>query len=221
MAKLLIRLTHDIGRIIDSDSSVAERLKLLFIPNYDVTTACDIIPAAELSQQISTAGMEASGTGNMKLALNGALTIGTMDGANVEIRERVGPENIFTFGLQAHEVEALRQRGYRPRDRYEQDPELRRALDMIGNGYFSPEEPERYRPVIDSLLGTGGDRFMVLEDFRAYLDCYATVDHGYRDPPRWTRRAVLNTAMMGHFASDRTVRDYAEKVWGVSPVRAG
>ena len=219
MAKLIIRLTHDVGRIIDADSTVAGRLKLLFVPNYDVTTASDIIPAADLSQQISTAGMEASGTGNMKLALNGALTIGTMDGANVEIREQVGAENIFIFGLHADQVEDLRRRGYRPRDFYESDVQLRRVVDMIGNGYFSPEEPERYRPIVESLLG-GGDRFMVLADFRAYLECLDDVDRVYRDSASWDRRAVLNTALMGHFASDRTVREYAEKIWGVTPVAA-
>jgi glycogen phosphorylase len=213
LAKQIIHLIYDVGRIIEADTAVAGRLRLLFVPNYDVTTAADIIPAAELSQQISTAGFEASGTGNMKLALNGALTMGTMDGANIEIRERVGADNIFVFGLVADQVEALRRQGYRPRACYEADPELRRALDQIGSGYFSPEEPDRYRGLVDGLLADGGDRFMVLADFRAYLDACGEVDRVYQNPAEWNRRAVLNTAAMGYFSSDRTVREYVERIW--------
>jgi len=217
MAKLIIRLVNDVAAIIDNDPAVAGRLKLLFIPNYDVSTAGDIIPAADLSQQISTAGMEASGTGNMKLALNGALTMGTLDGANIEIRQQVGPEHIFAFGLTAAQVAGTKQRGYQPRRYYEADPELRRVIDQIGTGYFSPEEPDRYRPIVDSLLN-GGDNFMVLADYRAYLECDAEADRRYRDPDTWHRSAIINTARMGYFSSDRTVAEYAKKIWGVEPV---
>jgi len=216
-AKLIIRLVHDVAAIIDNDPAVANRLKLLFVPNYDVSTAGDIIPAADLSQQISTAGMEASGTGNMKLALNGALTMGTLDGANIEIQEQVGAQHIFTFGLTAAQVAAQKQRGYQPRQFYEADPELRRVIDQIGGGYFSPEEPNRYRPIVDSLLD-GGDPFLVLADYRAYLECDAEADHRYRDPDAWHRSAIINTARMGFFSSDRTVAEYAQKIWGVEPV---
>ena len=218
MAKLIIRLINDVAAIIDNDPAVAGRLKLLFIPNYDVSTAGDIIPAADLSQQISTAGMEASGTGNMKLALNGALTMGTLDGANIEIREQVGEEHIFTFGLTAAQVAAEKGRGYQPRRLYEADPELRRIIDQIGGGYFSPEDPNRYRPIVDSLLEGSGDPFMVLADYRAYMECDARADALFRDPEAWHRSAVVNTARMGYFSSDRTVSEYAEKIWGVEPV---
>ena len=213
MAKLIIRLINDVAARIDGDSSVRGRLKLLFIPNYDVSTACDIVPAAELSQQISTAGMEASGTGNMKLALNGALTMGTLDGANVEIRSQVGEDNIFIFGLTAERVQQLRRRGYDPRQSYETNAELKRVIDMIGGGYFSPEEPARYHPLMDSLLGAGGDHYLVLADYQAYLDCSDTADRLYRDPSAWDRCAVINTAMMGYFSSDRTIRDYQYEIW--------
>ncbi len=219
MAKLIIRLINDVAAIIDNDPAVAGRLKLLFIPNYDVSTAGDIIPAADLSQQISTAGMEASGTGNMKLALNGAITMGTLDGANIEIREQVGAENIFTFGLTAQEVAEEKHRGYAPHLYYQQDAELRQVIDQIGNGYFSPEEPERYRPIVDSLLNGGGDPFMLLADYRAYLECDARMEQLYRNPDAWYRSAIINTARMWHFSSDRTVSEYAEQIWGVSRVQ--
>ncbi|HEB96539.1 MAG TPA: glycogen/starch/alpha-glucan phosphorylase [Sedimenticola thiotaurini] len=216
MAKLIIRLINDVAGIIDNDPAVAGRLKLLFIPNYDVSTAGDIIPAADLSQQISTAGMEASGTGNMKLALNGALTMGTLDGANIEIRQQVGAEHIFTFGLTADQVTAMKAQGYDPHRFYHADAELKRVIDQIGAGYFSPEEPHRYRPIVDSLLH--GDPFMVLADYRAYMECDAEADRRYRDPDAWFRSAVLNTARMGFFSSDRTVMEYAQKIWGVVPI---
>ncbi len=219
MAKLIIRLVNDVAAIIDNDPALADRLKLLFIPNYDVSTAGDIIPAADLSQQISTAGMEASGTGNMKLALNGAITMGTLDGANIEIREQVGAEHIFTFGLTADQVEKIKRQGYDPRQYYDQDPELKRVIDQIGSGYFSPEEPERYRPIVDTLLNGGGDPFMLMADYRAYMDCDARVDALYRDPARWFRSAVINTARMGYFSSDRTVKEYAKKIWHTEPVQ--
>ncbi len=216
MAKLIIRLINDVADVIDNDPAVSDRLKILFIPNYDVTTASDIIPAAELSQQISTAGMEASGTGNMKLALNGALTIGTMDGANVEILEHVGKENIFIFGHTTEELRQLDARGYNPRGYYESDPCLKRVIDMIANGFFSPEEPRRYRLITDSLLNS--DHFKVLADFQSYLDTSDRVDVLYQQPDLWSRMAVLNTARMGFFSSDRTIQEYARKIWHVAPI---
>ncbi|MCG7897451.1 MAG: glycogen/starch/alpha-glucan phosphorylase [Candidatus Thiodiazotropha weberae] len=216
MAKLIIRLINDVADVIDNDPAVSDRLKIIFIPNYDVTTATDIIPAAELSQQISTAGMEASGTGNMKLALNGALTMGTMDGANVEMREQLGDENIFIFGLQTDDIARLNQLGYQPRQYYESDPRLRRIIDMIANGFFSPEEPTRYRMITDSLLNV--DHFKVLADFDAYMGISDQADTIYQQPDTWNRMAILNTARMGYFSSDRTISEYAEKIWQVSPV---
>ncbi|MCG8016876.1 MAG: glycogen/starch/alpha-glucan phosphorylase [Candidatus Thiodiazotropha sp. 'RUGA'] len=216
MAKLIIRLINDVADVIDNDPAVSDRLKIIFIPNYDVTTATDIIPAAELSQQISTAGMEASGTGNMKLALNGALTMGTMDGANVEMREQLGDENIFIFGLQTDDIARLNQQGYQPRQFYETNPRLRRIIDMIANGFFSPEEPTRYRMITDSLLNV--DHFKVLADFDAYMGISDRADGIYQQPDLWNRMAILNTARMGYFSSDRTISEYAAKIWQVSPV---
>lgn len=215
MAKLIVRLINDVAATVNYDLQVGERLKVVFYPNYDVSSAEKIIPAADLSEQISTAGTEASGTGNMKLALNGALTIGTLDGANVEIRNEVGRENIFIFGLTAEEVENVRRQGYNPWDFYQGNPELKRVLDLIGSGYFSPEDPERYRPLIDSLLG--GDHYMVLADYAQYVAAQDAVGELYADPEQWSRRAILNVARMGRFSSDRTIREYAEKIWKVTP----
>jgi starch phosphorylase len=213
MAKDLIRLIHDVADVINNDPLVGKYLKVVFIPNYDVSTAATVIPAAELSEQISTAGMEASGTGNMKLALNGALTIGTLDGANIEIREEVGEENFFLFGLRTEEVNELRARGYDPTGYRDAHGELHLVLEQIGDGFFTPEDPERHRALHDSLLNY--DPFMVLADFADYLRCQREVEELYRDPEEWTRRAVLNVARMGRFSSDRTVQDYASKVWGI------
>jgi starch phosphorylase len=217
MAKLIIRLINDVADVIDNDPAVSDRLKIIFIPNYDVTTASDIIPAAELSQQISTAGMEASGTGNMKLALNGALTMGTMDGANVEMLENIGAENFFIFGLNTEQVSRLDRHGYNPRGYYESDPELKRVIDMIANGFFSPEEPERYRMITDNLLKN--DHFKVIADFRSYLATSDRADQVYLNKAEWNKRAILNTARMGYFSSDRTIQEYAEKIWQVKPIR--
>jgi starch phosphorylase len=215
LAKLIIKLIHEVADVVDNDPAVGNRLRVVFIPNYDVSTACDIIPAAELSEQISTAGMEASGTGNMKLALNGALTLGTLDGATVEICEAVGEENIFIFGLTAAEVLERRRKGYDPGVHYRANAELRRAVDMIAGGYFAPHEPELFRPIVDSL--TGGDPFLVMADFESYLAAQDRVDALYRTPREWARRAILNVARMGRFSIDRTVGEYAEKIWGVEP----
>ena len=216
-AKLIIKLANDIADIINNDPAVRGLLKLAFIPNYDVSTAGVIIPAADLSQQISTAGTEASGTGNMKLALNGALTIGTLDGANIEIMEEVGEDNFFIFGLNAQEVAALKNSGYNPLDYYQANAELKRALDMIGSGYFSPEQADRFRPVVDTLT-QGGDKYLLLADYAAYVAAQERVEALYRDPQQWTRRAILNVAGMGKFSSDRTINEYAEKIWGAQPV---
>ncbi|MET0027773.1 MAG: glycogen/starch/alpha-glucan phosphorylase [Candidatus Thiodiazotropha sp.] len=216
MAKLIIRLINDVADVIDNDPAVSDRLKIIFIPNYDVTTASDIIPAAELSQQISTAGMEASGTGNMKLALNGALTIGTMDGANVEMHKHIGAENFFIFGMTTEEVQQLNRQGYNPRRVYETNPVLRRVIDMIANGFFSPEDPGRYRMITDSLLNS--DHFKILADFDSYLSTSDEVDRAYQNPAQWNRMAILNTARMGYFSSDRTISEYAQKIWRVRPV---
>ncbi len=217
LAKLIIKLINDVGEVVNNDPVVAERLKVVFIPNYDVSTALDIIPAADLSEQISTAGTEASGTGNMKLALNGALTIGTLDGANVEIREEVGPDNIFIFGLSAHEAERLRAGGYAPWDYYQNNTELKQVLDMIGAGFFSPSEPDLYRPVMHSLI-EGGDRYLVLADFASYMERQDEAAALYGDTEEWSRRALLNVAGVGKFSSDRAIREYAEEIWNVKPI---
>ncbi len=218
LAKLIIKLIHEVADVIDNDPAIGGRLKVVFVPNYDVSTACDIIPAADLSEQISTAGLEASGTGNMKLALNGALTIGTLDGATVEIREAVGEENIFIFGLTAAEVQERRRAGYDPLVHYHGNEELRQAIDMITGGYFAPHEPGIFRPIVESLT-TGGDFFMVLADFESYVAAHRRADELYRQPREWARLAILNVARMGYFSSDRTVEEYAEKIWGVEPAR--
>jgi starch phosphorylase len=215
MAKDLIRLIHDVADLINNDPLAGQYLKVVFIPNYDVSTAATVIPAAELSEQISTAGMEASGTGNMKLALNGALTIGTLDGANIEIRREVGEENFFLFGLRTEEVNELRAGGYDPASFRDADDELRQALEQIANGFFSPGDQERHRALHDNLVYY--DPFLVLADFRDYLRCQGGVEELYRDREEWTRRAILNVARMGRFSSDRTVQDYARKVWRITP----
>jgi len=216
MAKLIIRLINQVADTINHDPAVGDKLKVAFVPNYDVSTAEDIIPAADLSEQISTAGTEASGTGNMKLALNGALTIGTLDGANIEILEEVGKDNIFIFGMTAEEVEDLRNRGYNPWDYYNSNPELRQALEMIGSGYFLPSEPDLFRPVVGSLT-EGGDYPMVVADYADYCAAQERVDTLYLDPEEWTRKAILNVARMGKFSSDRTIYEYATQIWGAEP----
>ena len=217
-AKLIIRLIHAVADVVNHDPPVGDQLKVVFVPNYNVSNAESIIPASDLSEQISTAGTEASGTGNMKLALNGALTIGTLDGANIEIRREVGDDNIFIFGKTVAEVAELRAAGYHPWDEYHANPELRKALDMIANGYFSPAEPDRFRPVFDRLT-RDGDHFLLLADYASYIGCQERVDALYAQPDEWARRALLNVAGMGYFSSDRTVADYARLVWDAVPVR--
>ena len=213
MAKLFIKLMNDIGKKINNDSDVGDKLKFIFLENYSVTLAEKMIPSANLSEQISTAGFEASGTGNMKFALNGALTIGTLDGANVEIKEEVGDENIFIFGNTVDDVEKLRHEGYNPWDYYNSNDELKKALDQIKDGFFNDDE-ELYQPIIDSLLHKG-DYFLVLADYEAYVKKQSEVDELYRDQDEWNRKALLNTARVGKFSSDRTIRDYADEIWDV------
>jgi starch phosphorylase len=213
-AKDVIRLIHDVGNVINHDPRIRGRLKLVFIPNYGVSVAEVIMPGADLSEQISTAGTEASGTGNMKLALNGALTIGTDDGANIEIREQVGDDNIFIFGLSAGEVMGLRVAGYQPLRIYERNPRIRAVLDAIAGGQFCDEEPGRYRALVDSLLW-GGDHYMLLADFDSYVAAQERVDQLYRDRTAWARKAIANVAGMGYFSSDRTIAEYARTVWGI------
>ncbi len=216
-AKLIIRLINGISEVVNSESS-ATGIQVVFVPNYRVSLAERIIPAADLSEQISTAGWEASGTGNMKFALNGALTIGTLDGANVEIRDAVGAENFFLFGLTADQVIARKQEGYRPRDVYESNPVLREALELIGSGFFSPEDKDLFRPLIDSLLEE--DRYMCLADFEAYAQGHETALRTYVDQENWTRKAILNVARVGTFSSDRTIQEYAKQIWDIHPLPA-
>lgn len=218
MAKLVIKLINAVADVVNNDPEVNKRLRVVFLPNYCISQAEKVIPAADLSEQISTAGYEASGTGNMKFALNGALTIGTLDGANVEIMEEVGEENIFIFGLKAAQVEAMRRGGYNPVRHYESDPELMRTLDMIAQGRFSPSEPGLFTPIVNGLL-QHGDYYMLLADFRSYMEAQERVDALYVDQDQWVRKAILNTANMGKFSSDRAVMEYAQRIWNVAPLQ--
>jgi starch phosphorylase len=215
MAKRIIKLIHAVGQVVNSDPAVGGRIKVAFLPDYNVKMGLKIFPGADLSEQISTAGKEASGTGNMKLALNGALTIGTLDGANVEIRDAVGPENFFLFGMTVDDVEREKRAGYRPASRYEGDPELHEALDAIASGEFSGGDRELFRPLIEDLLTR--DPFFVLADYRAYVDAQGQVERAWRDVEWWTRASILNVARMGAFSSDRSISDYAREIWHVEP----
>jgi glycogen phosphorylase len=217
LAKLIIKLINSISATVNHDEDIGGRLKVVFLANYGVSLAERIIPAADLSEQLSTAGMEASGTGNMKFALNGALTIGTLDGANIEIMEEVGRENIFIFGLETHEVQELKATGYDPGAYYRNDDELRRVVDMVASGFFCPERPDLFQPIVDSLV-QGGDPYLVLADFAAYRACQEEVSAAYQDSEIWTRRSILNCARTGKFSSDRTIAEYARDIWRVDSV---
>lgn len=216
MAKLIIKLINSVADIVNNDRDVAGRLKVLFFPDFNVKKAHWIYPAADISEQISTAGKEASGTGNMKFSMNGALTIGTLDGANVEIREEVGEENFFLFGLTAGEVQQMKSNGYHPRDFYNADPHLRQAIDLISSGFFSRGDADLFRPMVESLLSH--DEYLLLADYRSYIDCQEKVDKAWRDQEHWAKMSILNAARMGKFSSDRSIQEYCEKIWKVAPV---
>ncbi len=215
ICKLIIKLIHAVASTIEQHHDVKEKLQVIFVPNYGVSLAQHIMPAAELSEQISTAGFEASGTGNMKFTLNGALTIGTLDGANIEIREEVGDENFFLFGHTAEEIMSMRS-SYQPYSYYEKEPELRQALNQLLEGYFSPENPSLFLPIVRSLLDD--DRFFVLADYASYINCQDNISKTYLNKDKWTKMAVLNLARSGKFSSDRAIREYAEKIWNIEPV---
>ena len=215
MAKLIIKLINSVGKIINTDKDVGDKLRVVFLKNYSVTLAEKIIPASELSEQISMAGLEASGTGNMKFALNGALTIGTMDGANIEIKEEVGDENIFIFGLLADEVIKLKESGYNPHKYYEANTNLKRVIDMITSNYFSRNEPGIFTPIIDSLLND--DNYCLFADYQSYVDLQDEVSRVYKNVDEWTKRSIYNVARIGKFSSDRSVNEYAENIWKVKP----
>ena len=219
MAKQIIKLINAVGQVINEDDTIGDKLKVIFLPNYRVSLAERIIPASEISEQISTAGMEASGTGNMKLALNGALTIGTLDGANIEIQQEVGEDNIFIFGMNAEEIEALKNNGsYNPWNYYHQDAEIREALDLIFvKNFFSLHEPGKFDAISHALFDDG-DKFFVLGDLRAYAECQNRVQELYRNQEEWNRKAILNVARVGRFSSDRVIRKYAEEIWKVAPL---
>jgi starch phosphorylase len=217
MAKLIIKLINSVAETINADPDAAEKLKVAFLANYCVSLAEKIIPAADLSEQISTAGTEASGTGNMKFALNGGLLIGTFDGANVEIMKDVGEENFFLFGMTADGVRTLKSQGYDPTGYCTDNPELKKVLNMIASGYFSPREPSLFSDIVGSLLH-GGDPYMVLADYQAYIECQDAASRVYLDRDEWTRRSILCTANMGKFSSDLAVREYAREIWNVEPL---
>ena len=219
MARLIIKLINSVARLVNSDPAVNGRLKVAFCPDLNVKNAQHIYPAADLSEQISTAGKEASGTGNMKFALNGALTIGTLDGANVEIRERIGPENFFVFGLTAPEVQERQAAGYHPREIYERNAALREALDCMASGALADGDASLFQPLLDNLLGS--DPFLVLADYQSYVDCQERVSARWREPDAWTRQSILSVARMGWFSSDRSIREYCQQVWHIQPVAVG
>ena len=217
MAKLIIKLINSLGEVLNRDPDVRDRLKVVFLPNYNVKQAQRIYPAADLSEQISTAGYEASGTSNMKFAMNGALTIGTLDGANIEIRDEVGQENFFLFGLTAEEVREKRSSGYHPWDYYDADLQLREAIDLINCGHFSQGDANLFKPMVDSLMKY--DPYMLFADYQSYVKCQDQVSNAYKERDNWTRMSILNTARMGKFSSDRAIREYCSKIWNAKPVK--
>ncbi|HHP7244864.1 MAG TPA: glycogen/starch/alpha-glucan phosphorylase [Elainellaceae cyanobacterium] len=216
MAKLIIKLITSAGEVINQDPDVRDRLKVVFLPDYNVTNSQPVYPAADLSEQVSMAGKEASGTGNMKFSLNGALTIGTLDGANLEIREEVGAENFFLFGLTASEVDDVKAKGYRPWEYYHANDQLRAVIDWLGSGLFSRGDTSLFRPLIDSLMHD--DPFMLFADYQSYIDCQERVSEAYRDQDNWTRMSILNAARTGKFSSDRAIREYCQTIWNTEPV---
>jgi starch phosphorylase len=216
MAKQIIKLIHSVADVVNHDQAIAGRLRVAFLPDYNVKHSQHIFPGADLSEQISTAGKEASGTGNMKFAMNGALTIGTLDGANVEIREAVGAENFFLFGMTVEDVEHRLAQGYRPYDHYQSDEELRAAIDAIADGAFSHGDRDLFRPIVDNLLWS--DPYMLLADYRSYVECQEEVSRVWQDAERWTRSTILNVARTGQFSSDRSIREYCRDIWHVQPV---
>ena len=219
MAKLIIKLINAVAEVVNNDPLVGDRLKVVFLSNFNVSLGEKIYPAADISEQISLAGKEASGTGNMKFALNGAITTGTLDGANIEIRERVGAENFFLFGLTAEEVFDLKAKGYRPLFYYQRHPELKQAIDRLASGYFSPTDPNLFKPIVDSLFYH--DEFLLLADYASYLDCQERAEQTYLDQERWTRMSILNVARCGFFSSDRSIREYCRDIWRVQPLKVG
>lgn len=216
MAKLIIKLITAVGDVVNNDPDISDRIKVVFLPDYSVTLGQKVYPAAEVSEQISMAGKEASGTGNMKFALNGALTIGTLDGANVEIRQEVGAENFFLFGLKSDDVHKLKAEGYNPQDYYNSNGELKKAIDAIATGCFSGGDTELFKPIVDNLLHD--DPFLLLADYQSYIECQNSVESAYRDRPNWTKMSILNVARMGKFSSDRSIREYCKDIWHTSAV---
>jgi starch phosphorylase len=216
-AKLIIKLVHSVAEVVNADPLVAGRLRVVFLPDFSVKLGHRVYPAADLSEQISLAGKEASGTGNMKFAMNGALTIGTLDGANIEIREEVGADNFFLFGLTAAEVQQRRREGYNPRALYESNADLREILDALSGGEFSRGDQGLFAPLVSSLITT--DEYMLLADYQAYIDCQDQVSQAYSDQERWTRMSILNVARIGKFSSDRAIRDYCSDIWKSWPVK--
>jgi starch phosphorylase len=218
MAKLIIKFINSVADVINNDPDVRDRMKVVFLPDFNVKNAQRIYPAADLSEQISTAGKEASGTGNMKFSLNGALTIGTLDGANIEIREEVGEENFFLFGLTAEEVFELKSTGYKPWEYYHSHARLREVIDLINSGFFSHGDGNLFRPLTDSLLRH--DEYMLFADYQSYVDCQERAGQAYLDQAGWARMSILNVSRMGKFSSDRSISEYCEEIWKVKPVAA-
>ena len=217
MAKLIIKLINSVGKVVNNDPDVNGRLKVVFLPNYNIKTSQRVYPAADLSEQISTAGKEASGTGNMKFTMNGSLTIGTLDGANIEIRKEVGKGNFFLFGLKTDEVHELKTNGYHPQGYYDSNPDLKKVLDMIRTGYFSPDNIDLFKPIFESLVYH--DEYMLMADYQSYIDCQDEVDQVYRNPSKWTKMSILNVAKSGKFSCDRTVGEYCKDIWKVKPIK--
>lgn len=217
MAKLIIKLINAVAEVVNHDPDVKNRLKVVFLPDYNVTLGQKVYPAADISEQISTAGKEASGTGNMKFAMNGALTIGTLDGANIEIRDAVGHENFFLFGLTTEQVETMLADGHRPRAIYEANPFLREVIDALSSGQFSHGDKSLFRPLLDQLLNN--DPYLLLADYQSYIDCQDRVSETWRNQESWTRMSILNAARMGKFSSDRAIHEYSQYIWQITGIR--